>query len=294
MLTLFTIPKAFRGHFTIIQENAILSWKRLNSKIEIILCGNDPGVSKFVRKYHLKHISQIKHNRHGTPLLNDCFNQVFPKAKFDLLAFVNADIILLSDFLPTVKQIPFQKFLLVGKRYNLDIKNKLTFKSGWEKKLKQKLKSKKQYRPGAIDYFVFNKKLRWNMPSFAVGRSAWDNWLVYRARQLNIPVIDASSQITAIHQNHDYSHAGGYQAVWYGPERQTNWQLVGDQRKFFNLKDANWQFKDKKLRRIPLTWSRLIRSIEKFPVIDPDIGFLVEPLIFIFRVVRFIRTQISK
>ncbi|NBC18953.1 MAG: hypothetical protein GVY18_16755, partial [Bacteroidetes bacterium] len=46
MLTLFTIPKPFAGHIGVIQRNALESWRRLDSDVEIILCGDDAGVAK--------------------------------------------------------------------------------------------------------------------------------------------------------------------------------------------------------------------------------------------------------
>jgi len=57
-----------------------------------------------------------------------------------------------------------------------------------------------------LDYFIFPCGLFRDIPPFAVGRPAWDNWLVYKARSLGLPVIDATKMVTAIHQNHAYSH----------------------------------------------------------------------------------------
>jgi hypothetical protein len=51
MLTIFTIPKPFRGHIEVIQRNAIESWLRLRPQCEIILCGDDPGVAEAASEY---------------------------------------------------------------------------------------------------------------------------------------------------------------------------------------------------------------------------------------------------
>ena len=59
---------------------------------------------------------------------------------------------------------------------------------------------------GAMDYFIFPKGLLVNIPSFAIGRCRWDNWLLYKTRKLKALLVDASNEIMAIHQNHDYSH----------------------------------------------------------------------------------------
>ena len=293
MLTFFAIPKAFQGHFAIIQANAIRSWQKLGKDIEIILCGDDKGVKEFAAHLKLKHIPKIKRNQYGTPLLNDCFAKAAQKAKFNLLCFLNADIILTGDFLPAVSRVSFSRFLITGQRYNLKLKTRLKFESNWEQKLKKRLRSKSHDRQGAVDYFVFPRLLKLNPPPFAVGRTAWDNWLIYKTRLLKAPVIDASSQITAIHQKHDYSHASSPESIWKGPERKQNWLLAGDKRKFFNLRDATWEFKNGKLKPISWSFGRIVRSIEKFPVLYPTVGFIAEPLIFLFRVVRFLKFRIA-
>ena len=54
-----------------------------------------------------------------------------------------------------------------------------------------------------IDYFVF-PKLYLTKFDFAIGRTSWDNWLVYNARLNKHPVINGTQSIDIIHQNHDY------------------------------------------------------------------------------------------
>ena len=289
MLTIFAIPKAFEGKFKLIQLNALRSWLQLNNKIEIILLGNEKGIDSVVKEYKLGHIPLIKKNNLNTPLLNDCFSKVRKKAHFNLLCYVNADIILLSDFLRTIKKIKLPQFLLTGRRYCIEIAKEISFQKYWEKELKKDLK-KRGYldKPGALDYFVFTKRVNLDMLPFAVGRTAWDNWIVYKTRLLNIPVIDASKVIWAIHQKHDYSHAGGYDKIWHGKERDYNWKLVGDRRKFFNIQDANYLVDKKGVVKIPLSRERIIRSIEKFPVLHSRIGFLAEPLIFLIRIFKYL------
>ena len=43
MLTIFALPKPFRGHAGVIQRNAIQSWLRLQPACEVILLGDEPG-----------------------------------------------------------------------------------------------------------------------------------------------------------------------------------------------------------------------------------------------------------
>lgn len=57
-----------------------------------------------------------------------------------------------------------------------------------------------------MDYFVNNMDSFDEMSSFIIGRPVWDNWFIYHCRMNNNDVISATATITAVHQNHDYSH----------------------------------------------------------------------------------------
>ena len=59
MLTLFAIPKAFRGEFNQIQRNAITSWTLLEPKPEIILLGDDEGTAEVAKEFGVRHVSGV-------------------------------------------------------------------------------------------------------------------------------------------------------------------------------------------------------------------------------------------
>jgi hypothetical protein len=100
-----------------------------------------------------------------------------------------------------------------------------------------------------LDYFIFKKKSI-SMPPFAVGRPGWDNWLVYNMRSRGIPVIDTTAVITAVHQNHDYSHSKfGEKKRVGGPELQSNVKLAGGVTCMVTLRDADWVLGKNGLKR---------------------------------------------
>jgi len=117
-LTIFAMPKAFVGHTDAIQRNAITSWTKLKRHSEIILFGNDEGVAEFAQRYDLRHISGVKCNEFGTPLLNDLFTKAQAAASNDICVYVNSDIILMDDFTEAIKSVArrFDQFLMVGRR----------------------------------------------------------------------------------------------------------------------------------------------------------------------------------
>jgi hypothetical protein len=230
MLTLFATPKPFVGHHGVIQRNAIISWTRLQPKPEIILIGAAPGTAAIAAEFDLIHQPTVACNEFGTPLVNALFDQAQAIGQGDQLMYINADIILLSDVVAAIAQIPFPQFMMTGQRWNLDITALIDFtQAAWEPMLREAVATTgKREGAQAMDYFVFSPGLYPAMPPFAIGRPAWDNWLLYESLRLGVPVIDGSEAILAIHQNHDYNHhPQGHAGVWRGAEAQISRQLVG-------------------------------------------------------------------
>lgn len=242
MFTLFSIPKAFKGHDGIIQRNAIGSWAQLQPRPEILLFGRDEGTADVARELGLQHIPDVATNDFGTPLLDDLFHKAEAAARYPTLAYVNADIILLSDFLRSVdivqKQLP--KSLLVSKRINLDVPEPLAFAPGWEEALKLRAKTTGvDDHYSSIDIFLFSKCMYADIPGFAIGRLWFDHWLIKAVRLQNLPVIDASLVSPLIHQRHDYNHVpGGADQVWRGQEAARNFQLYGGIEHAYTLLDV--------------------------------------------------------
>jgi hypothetical protein len=226
MLTIFSCPKAFRGNFAVIQRNAITSWTLLRPKPEIILIGDEEGVAEFCRELGLHHVREVARNEFGTPLVSDIFNKGQRMATHDLCCHVNSDIIFMSDFVRAVETVSAwrERFLMVGARWDLDVFDLLDFEPGWEERMRGLAMQRGRQR--GIDFFVFPRGMLEDLPPFAIGRTSWDNWLIWRARSLRIPVVDASPSVVAIHQNHDYSHHPE-RNKWKGEERRRNLELAG-------------------------------------------------------------------
>lgn len=276
MLTLFTIPKPFRGHIGVIQRNAITSWTLLRPRPQVILLGDENGTAKIAMGLGLQHIPQVAHNEYGTPLVNDLFEKAQQMAAHDVLCYVNADIILMGDFVPAVERVARRKcrFLMVGQRWDLDVQEPLDFGAAdWEAWLRARVASDgRLHEDTGIDYFVFPRGFWDDIPPFAIGRTSWDNWLVYRARLLGAPVINATQAVTAVHQNHGYAHPQGADGVWEGPEAKRNLELAGGYSHVFTLRDAAWALSPGG-RIIPvLTAKHLRRRWVTLPVMFPPTG----------------------
>jgi hypothetical protein len=245
LLTLFASPKPFRGHAGVIQRNAVRSWTRLKPRPEIILLGDEEGISQTAVEFGVRHVSGIHCTEFGAPLLDDLFAKARQAATFELLAYVNADIILLDDFMTAAERVRHwrSRFLMVGRRWDIDIREEQDFAGAdWANRLKTLVqRSGKQRGSDWIDYFVFSKDLTDGLLPFAIGRTVWDNWLIWHARDMKLPVVDASLAVTAVHQNHDYSHhVQGHDGVWRGKEAQRNRALIGGWWRHYTTGDATY------------------------------------------------------
>jgi len=290
MLTIFTIPRYFRGHFGVIQRNAIRSWSRLHPKCEILLLGNDEGTAEMALELKISHVKDIACNEFGTPLINSAFEAAQNISKHRIVAYVNADIILMSDFMEAVQKVKRPSFLMVGERCDTNINFELDFtERNWESQLRAAARRGIFHGKGGIDYFVFNKGLFRNIPPFAIGRTTWDNWLVYRARALGVPVIDAIGAILAIHQNHDYSHClikeGG---AWKGPEAKRNFELTGGSKYHFDIGDVTYTL-GKNGPKPALGLAHIWRRLYRLDVFYPSLVWLRHLLDFVLRISRSLR-----
>jgi hypothetical protein len=216
-LTIFATPKKFEGHIGLIQRNAIQSWTRMTPQPEIILFGADPGTAEIAAELGLRHVPNVKCNQWGTPLVSDLFAQAEKLGRGQILCYVNADIILFDDFCAALSQAAGAagKFLMVGRRIDVDIKDAIDLQPDWATHLRTRARREGKLQIArSIDYFAFSRGLYPAIPPLAIGRFWWDNWLLWKARSLHATIIDASQAALVIHQNHDYSH------TTYGPSKE--------------------------------------------------------------------------
>src|SRR5215469_11669450 len=218
MLTLFTTPKPFLGHIDVIQRNALRSWKSLSPDVEIILFGDDHGAQQVCSELGLLHEPYVEANSFGSKRIDYIFQRAQQIARYDFLCYVNCDILLLTDFARASARVgqTHRRFLMIGRRWDTPITKSWSDFPTDETALRETVRNSGIQQPSySIDYFLFTKGLYGDMPRLVIGRIWWDHWLVWHARQQHADVIDVSSQVLAIHQNHDYGyHPQGATGVW--------------------------------------------------------------------------------
>lgn len=251
-LTIFSAPKPFTDpHIDTIQRNAIQSWMHLGDEVNVILVGDEPGLGEVAAEYGVELLTEVERNEKGTPLVSSIFELARVACNSPLLIYVNADILLLPDIVEASCQIAGQasEFLVVGQRWDLDVRARLDFSTGWEQHLQGDVSSRGGlHLPAGSDYFIFPRQLFTDIPDFAIGRAGWDNWMIYHARQRGWLVVDGTPSITVIHQDHDYSHLPGGRPHYEQSESFDNEELAGGSANLYMVLDSQVQLRDGSLR----------------------------------------------
>ena len=268
LLTLFSAPKPFTDpHIAMIQRNAIKSWTLLPD-VEVILLGEETGLAEAAKDFGVRHIPNVARNESGVPLISSMFQLAREHSDSDLLCIVNADMILMDDFIEAAKRVKSEKskFVLLSQRWDLDVTQPLEFANDWQDKLRSMAYAVGSlHRPAGSDFFLFPKSCYQDIPNFTIGRAGWDNWMIYKARKEGWAVIDCTPSVMIAHQNHDYSHLPDGKPHYEHPETNENIRLAGGQANVrYTILDATHQLADGKLIRPKMTSLRFMRKLELF------------------------------
>jgi hypothetical protein len=266
LLTVFTAPKPFKDpHINTIQRNAIQSWIHLGPDVEVLLMGNEQGMAELASEFSIRHFPEVNCTEQGTPYIDSMFDTARGASEAPYLAILNADIMLMPDFVEAAKQVGSlaEKFLFLGRRYDLDVKEELEFTPGWDVRLREEVNQNgKMHGPVGSDYFLIPRDLLTDMPEFAIGRSGWDNWTIYHASKSGWQVVDVTRSAMIVHQNHDYGHLPGNKPPYDLPETKRNIAIAGGMKSMYTILEANKILVDGELKPAPMSMPRLLHKIE--------------------------------
>ncbi|MCB0117789.1 MAG: hypothetical protein KDD72_02080 [Anaerolineales bacterium] len=268
LITLFSAPKPFTNpHIAMIQRNAIKSWTLLPD-VDVILLGEEEGLAEIAKELGVKHIPNVVRNGAGVPLISSMFQLARENSNSELLCIINADMILMPDFVEAARRSCMlrDEYVLLSQRWDYDITSPIDFAEGWQSRLREDVKKQDQlHRPAGSDFFLFPKSCYNDIPDFTIGRAGWDNWMIYKARKENWAVIDCTPSVMIVHQNHDYSHLPGGKPHYEHPETNENIRLAGGQANIrYTILDSTHQLVDGKLSRPKMTSLRFTRKLELF------------------------------
>jgi hypothetical protein len=292
MVTIFTTPKPFKGHARVIQHNAIRSWTLLRPTPQIILFGNEEGTAEVAAELNVTHCAEVERSDSGTPLVSSMFNLSQELSANRLLCFLNADIMLTGQFIDALRVVSSEKrrFVMTGRRTLLDLNRPWEFdQAGWEEKLVSYARTNGRLDAWvAMDYFAFPRGEYSDLPPFVVGRARWDNFMIYSALRRGMPVVDATQDVLAIHQNHDYSHlSGGMKDTFVNCDGQRNQELYGLDTCIGTI-DATHVLKNGQL--VPAReWLHLSRRLDTLEVFHPVLAQLAWPLVAAKKLAKSLR-----
>jgi len=255
-----------------IQRNAIKSWTLLPD-VEVMLLGEEAGLAEAAYKLGVKHLPNVVRNESGTPLISSMFQLTRENSTSDLLCIINADMILMPDFVKAAVESRSlllekgqQNFVLLSQRWDLDITQSIEFTEGWQNRLRSTVHSQGQlHRPAGSDFFLFPRSCYTDIPNFTIGRAGWDNWMIYKARKESWAVVDCTPSVMIVHQNHDYSHLPGGKPHYEHPDTNENIRLAGGQANIrYTILDSTHQLADGKLIRPKMTSLHFSRRLELF------------------------------
>jgi len=266
MLTFVALPKPFIGHIGIIQRNAIQSWLALKPCPRVILFGDEEGTAEVAREFGIDHVPEVECNEFGTPMLPSVFLTAQKMSSDDWMCYINCDIFLVSDFMPSVEKViqKMKQCMIVGWCTNLDVRERVDFSDPeWEQKMLSFMHEKGTKRGNTSDYFVYRKGMYPYYPPLILGRAYFDIWVIYEARRLKIPVVNATDAITAIHQNHFYTAVAGEDTGSHnGEEAQRNLDIIG--KKYYVYRPTEASHKLTKGGKLKVLWSGFLLVRPRF------------------------------
>jgi len=266
LLTLFTAPKPFSNpHIDLIQRNAIQNWKALGPEVAVLIMGRETGMPEAAADLGVRHVYEVACAEAGPPLISSMMDYARRLTDSPYLCISNADILFLPDILEATQTAArlADKFLLLSQRWDLDVREPLDFAEGWEGRLWAEVqRGGKLHPPLGSDYFIFPRSMLEDIPDFIIGRSGWDNWIIYHAIQSGWAVLDVTPSLRMIHQNHDYSHLPGNEPPYKLPETKRNIELAGGEENMLTILDIPKQLAGGKIRHSPVTAVRLVRRLE--------------------------------
>lgn len=210
--------RPFENNFWTIQHNAVASWKAIAPKSHLFVSSStypaDTSTKAFISVLSGKFIGEVTdlgengiHDENGVLLVNRLWNEAWNNKRSDVLWMANSDNIYFPHSVKAVElcKREFPEFVMIGRKTDLLVEHLISFyRPDMFDDLYQRAKALGQIKNPGIDYFaVYTTDNIWeDMPDFRIGRLRYDNWMVWKALELGIPVIDSTAFNLIVHQSH--------------------------------------------------------------------------------------------
>ena len=221
LVTLFTTMKLNDARGTI-NNNTLRLWASMKQWANVVLfvTERDDPVWQNMAKELGWSVYLAPRLIAGVPVLKDMFTYVIdnisPSTPF--VGYANSDIVFTESLESTLSALMHANFskvqgtglLLIGRRTKVYANTLAEAKSVQDISL-QKVTGSGQISENtgySLDYFITTHNgYPWHrVPDFIVGKPGYDNWLVVKALDWNLKVIDLSVTCTVLHQELDYAN----------------------------------------------------------------------------------------
>ena len=217
LLTIFTTFKdhSNNSHHGFAHRVVIDNWATFDKYIKPVLfvdVSHDTELSNIAKSRNWDILPLNRVNPSGAPFLKDMYFSVFDKYNSTFYGFANGDILFNNNLLSTLTEIKRNLHLLqnnvliIGIRTNVDLENfEEKTRLEFAKENLENISDKKGtlFIAMSEDYFFFTKHgctLNWTaLADVVIGRVAYDNYIVAKAKEENVHVIDATRTLLAVH-----------------------------------------------------------------------------------------------
>lgn len=209
MFTLATVVQEPEGEQELIQRNAIQSWLYSVPSPwvapQILFVGEHPYSFDYYSDYSFGNTQAVFFKEGVVPRLNVIATLLDAFDHYSRRGIVNSDIMLwgVDRAIQLVEgNLGLTKYLLVGRRRNVAGGEEVLFTRNWRKQMRQMYFGGEYGHNTQLDFFVFRGLDISDAPPFEFGRVRWDNWMTWKAKQEGVPIVDVTSCVMCLHQNH--------------------------------------------------------------------------------------------
>lgn len=264
MISYLASPKPFRGVAKTIQYRAIKSWLASSPGSEVILYGTSDGIEQAGLDLGARVVTEVGHAPSGIPYFGTVVAHAAAHARHDCQVYLNCDI-LLAGAVTAFARVSFPRFLMIGRRIDLAHDSFVDIcRGGWQDELLGLSRDGQAHvhPESGIDYFAFRRGTWEDLPPIIIGRAGYDNAIMVHCLRLQIPIVDATEGIVALHQFHDYGHVpGGKAAVFSGAEARANFAHAGGTHSRTLISDASHVLRNGRVMAWPCRGD-LLRRLE--------------------------------
>lgn len=251
------------------QRNAIQSWLALRPRPQIILIGDDAGVTEVAREFSVMHVRDVEKNAFGMPMRSSMCRIAHAAADHDLLCVINSDIIVLDHFRDALSGIPLERFVAAGRRHDLDVDKPINTESErWRSEMRERMRNEGTLRsPSTLDYVIYSRSITPPvLPPFPMNSFGWDPWFLYAHRRRGIPIVNVSQMIDIVHQNHQLGEDARRRLKAWGkdPQAMAELRAAGGFSSMMTLREADYVLTREGLQRPPRN-RILSRLVTTFP-----------------------------